>query len=201
MTSPQKDPKNEPVKVEKAATAAVPAAGGAKVVGSAPAPAPAGAQTGRRPPGAKEVIPFEWKLIGEANGLALTLFKAIEREDVEAQLERVQREGYYGNLRILGNTEKVKQPASPKSGKAVRKEAGTKTTIKVKKAAVKRQKVLKNPPATKAAASKPRPKPKPKTAKASKAKATRKSAKKKTAAKKAVRKKSAKKKAARKSRR
>ncbi len=65
----------------------------------------------RKPAGAKEVIPFQWKLIGEAHGVALTLFKAIERADVEAQLERVNREGYYRNLRILELAEKVKQPS------------------------------------------------------------------------------------------
>ncbi len=65
----------------------------------------------RKAPGAKEVPAFEWKLVGEANKLALTLFKAVEREDVEAQRARVDREGYYKNLRIMGIDEKIIQPS------------------------------------------------------------------------------------------
>ncbi len=79
-----------------------------------------GQQTGtqpvvKRPLGAKEIIPFEWKLLAKSGGLVLTLFKAIEREDVEAQLERVRREGYYTNLRIAGADEKVKQTKNAKA--------------------------------------------------------------------------------------
>lgn len=79
-----------------------------------------GEQTGtqpvvKRPLGAKEIIPFEWKLLAKSGGLVLTLFKAIEREDVEAQLERVRREGYYTNLRIAGADEKVKQVKNAKA--------------------------------------------------------------------------------------
>lgn len=79
-----------------------------------------GGQTGtppvvKRPLGAKEIIPFEWKLLARSSGLVLTLFKAIEREDVEAQLERVRREGYYTNLRIVGADEKVKQAKNAKA--------------------------------------------------------------------------------------
>ena len=50
---------------------------GAKAIDAIPA--------GKKTLGQKEVIPFEWKLIGDAEGYSLTLFKAIEREEVEAQ--------------------------------------------------------------------------------------------------------------------
>ncbi len=81
------------------------------------APAKPGA-TAHRSSTAKEVIPFEWKLVGESEGFALTLFKSVEREDVDAQFERVNRDGYYSNLRILGADDKVKQPTSAKARKA-----------------------------------------------------------------------------------
>ena len=48
---------------------------------------PDAAKVGRKPAGTKEIVPFEWKLIGESHGLALTLFKAVAREDVESLLE------------------------------------------------------------------------------------------------------------------
>lgn len=78
----------------------------------ATAPAPAKAPGVRRGPGAKEVIPFEWKVVGEARGLTLTLFKAIEREEVEAHLARLTNDGYYKKLRILDNSTRVKQTAT-----------------------------------------------------------------------------------------
>jgi len=75
------------------------------------AAAPAGgAVGGKRSLGVKEVIPFAWKLIGRSGDLFLTLFKAIEREDVEAQLERVRAEGYYVDLRVLEANAPIKQP-------------------------------------------------------------------------------------------
>ncbi len=89
----------------------------------------------RRGPGTKEVIPFGWKLVGEANGLALTLFKAIERDDVEAQEERVRREGYYLKLRILANDDPVKQ--SSVFRKSVDSHRGTRTIIPKKTATKK----------------------------------------------------------------
>lgn len=67
----------------------------------------------KKPLGVKEVIPFKWKLVGTAHHTTLTLFKAVEREDVEAQLERVQREGYYTDLRIFEKDAKVVQPKQP----------------------------------------------------------------------------------------
>lgn len=75
-------------------------------------PAAAPVRVIRKGPGAKEVIPFEWKLVGESRGLTITLFKAIEREEVEAHLLRLQDDGYYKKLRILDNNAKLTQSAS-----------------------------------------------------------------------------------------
>jgi hypothetical protein len=93
---------------DKGATQAAerPAGQGAAVPGTRPA------QVGRRHAGAKEVIPFKWKLVGESYGAILTLFKSVEREESEAQLQRVQRDGYYTELRILDIDEEIKQPPS-----------------------------------------------------------------------------------------
>lgn len=100
---------------------------------------------------AKEVIPFEWKLIGESEGFALTLFKSVEREDVDAQFERVQRDGYYTDLRILGADDKVKQPTSTKARKARQTAKVTKEieeSVKARLAAAKATKVTKKAPAS-----------------------------------------------------
>jgi len=81
------------------------------------APAAHGPVAGKRALGVKEPIIFKWKLIGTSNGMALTLFKAVEREDVDAQFERIQREGYYTDLKILDAEAKVEQPTQPKGTK------------------------------------------------------------------------------------
>lgn len=65
--------------------------------------------TPRRQLGVKEPIIFKWKLLGSAGDLMLTLFKSTEREDVDAQFERVQREGYYKDLKIVEADAKVPQ--------------------------------------------------------------------------------------------
>jgi len=70
------------------------------------------APTVRRGMAAKEVIPFAWKLVGYSCGTAVTLFKAVERDDVEVQLLRVQRDGYYKDLKVLDVNTKVVQPAT-----------------------------------------------------------------------------------------
>jgi hypothetical protein len=75
------------------------------------APAP----SGRKALGGKEVIPFKWKLLAVADGLTLTLFKAVEREDVEAQLDRLRNEAYYSDLRIVGIEEKITQAKDAKA--------------------------------------------------------------------------------------
>ena len=113
--------------------------------GSTPPPA-------KKPLGAKEVIPFAWKLVGESQGMILTLFKAIERAEVEAQLQRVAKEGYYINLRILEADAKIVQPKPPQAKKPAKitKKAVKKTR---KKKAAKAAKV-KEKAAGKAATSK-----------------------------------------------
>lgn len=143
------------------------------------APAP----VGRKPAGVKEVIPFEWKLVGESHELALTLFKAIVREDVDAQFERVHREGYYRNLRVLGIDEKVEQPSPAKSRRTVKKPTNKKVTTRTakrKRAASKTG----GPKRTSKASASSRRGGRAKAAKTSKVKVTATSAKKATAAKK-----------------
>jgi len=79
-----------------------------------PAAPTAGPVPGKRALGTKEPIIFKWKLIGTSNNATLTLFKAVEREDVDAQFERTQKEAYYTNLKILEADAKVEQPVQPK---------------------------------------------------------------------------------------
>jgi len=81
------------------------------------APAVHGPVAGKRALGVKEPIIFKWKLIGTSNNMTLTLFKAVEREDVDAQFERTHREGYYTDLKILDAEAKVEQPTQPKGTK------------------------------------------------------------------------------------
>lgn len=88
----------------------------------------------RRAPGTKEVIPFVWKLVGESRGAILTLFKSVERDEVESQLERLRRDGYYTDLRILDVNEKIEQPASAKKQLKAAKKVATKTTARTSKA-------------------------------------------------------------------
>lgn len=61
-------------------------------------------------PRKKEVPSFEWKLIGYADGLTLTLLKSVEHKDVEAQLNRLQSEGHYLGLAIYPIDAKVPPP-------------------------------------------------------------------------------------------
>ncbi len=77
----------------------------AAVLGAVPA-----GPSARRSLGVKEPIIFKWKIIGLSEGMFLTLFKSVEREEVDSQLERLQKEGYYRDLRILEANEKVEQP-------------------------------------------------------------------------------------------
>ncbi|GEM_PF-3500277 len=123
---------DEPLELEDAPLADVPDA-------VLPIEGPVAVVPGKKPVGVKEIIPFAWKLVGQANGLYLTLFKSIEREDSDAQLERVQRDGYYTNLRVMPVNEKIEQPKPAKSAKktdaAHSKEAlktfGTRTVAKL----------------------------------------------------------------------
>ncbi len=96
----------------------------------------------KSPLGAKEIPPFEWKLLGTVNYATLTLFKSVERADSEAQMERVLRDGYYKDLKIVGVNDKVVQPKLPAAmrKKAAAKEkkatsAAAKSSKKSKKAA------------------------------------------------------------------
>jgi len=77
----------------------------------------AGPIAGKRALGVKEPIIFKWKLVGTSHNATLTLFKAVEREDVDAQFDRTLREGYYTDLKILEADAKVDQPAQPKGTK------------------------------------------------------------------------------------
>ncbi len=55
----------------------------------------------------KEPPAFAWKLTGYADGLTLTLLKCVERKDAEAQLVRLEKEGYYTGLLISALTDPV----------------------------------------------------------------------------------------------
>ena len=138
---------------------------------------------GRRAPGAKEVIPFAWKLIGTSADLTVTLFKAIEKVDVEAQLERLRRDGYYKNLEVLDVDAVVvqrvpaKKSARPKSvpAKAVAsaKASASAAPAKKKISAGKSAATSKTKSAAKKALSapdEPKSKKKPKTGSATKKK-------------------------------
>jgi hypothetical protein len=63
-------------------------------------------------PRQKEGPGFEWKLVGYADGLTLTLLKSVEHKDVEAQLNRLQSEGYYDGLAIYPIDASVPPPPS-----------------------------------------------------------------------------------------
>ncbi|HNQ22057.1 MAG TPA: hypothetical protein PKK06_03085 [Phycisphaerae bacterium] len=73
----------------------------------------------KRSVGPKEAPPFTWKLVGESSGLVVTLFKATDRAEVEGQLERVRKDGYYTNLQVVpieptpGAAKQVKVGKSP----------------------------------------------------------------------------------------
>lgn len=79
----------------------------------------------RRAPGQKEVIPFAFKVCGYSfDGHTLTLFKSVERTDCEAQLARLQAEGYYENLGVYGINDPVPEsPAARKLRAAAAKKA------------------------------------------------------------------------------
>ncbi len=82
-----------------------------------------------RPGAPAEPPPFRWKLVGQSAGVAVTLIKCIEREEVEAQLVRLLEEGYYRELNIVpidpsaaprpapAATKADKPAAEPKPGK------------------------------------------------------------------------------------
>lgn len=71
----------------------------------------------KRSLGVKEPIEFKFKVIGRAAGMILTLFKAVERPDADAQFERLSKEGYYKDLQVVEASMKIEQPPQPKSSK------------------------------------------------------------------------------------
>jgi hypothetical protein len=108
----------------------------------------------RRNYSVKEPPAFKWKIAGYVNGLTVTLLKAVERDEVEAQLERLQAEGYYRGVDIYPIEAKV--PPDPlaarfaREEKAARRLAAPKPTRKPAKAVT-----------AKAPVPKPKLKPKP----------------------------------------
>lgn len=111
----------------------------APVVG-VPASAPGGPVPGRKSLGVKEPIVFKWKVVGRSGHMNVTLFKSVEREEADAQLERLTRDGYYTNLLIMEAAAKVEQPPQPKevkkpkakeSAKPVEREAAKSTPIRI----------------------------------------------------------------------
>lgn len=103
----------------------------APVVGL-PASAPGGPVPGRKSLGVKEPIVFNWKIVGRSGHMNVTLFKSVEREEVEAQLERLTRDGYYTHLQILEAKAVVEQPPQPKEAKKAKvKEAPAKAPERV----------------------------------------------------------------------
>jgi hypothetical protein len=92
----------------------------------------------RRAPGQKEVIPFAWKVCGYASdGCTLTFFKSVERADCEAQLERLQREGYYTGLAIYKIDETPPPAVMPKKAPAPKAAKRAAAETPAKKASAK----------------------------------------------------------------
>ncbi len=84
--------------------------------------------------------------MGRSGDMFLTLFKAVEREEVEAQLERLGKESYYRDLRILDADTVVPQSPSVRA--------------KIKQAIAQVKKPIKLPTTKKAPSAKPKKAPK-----------------------------------------
>ncbi len=159
-------------------------------------PASPAAQSGapvKKALGAKEVIPLAWKLVGVTPDAAVTLFKAIEKEDVEAQYARLIKDPYYKDLRILPVDAKVTQPKAAKAAKTGPKSKPSEVNSSDSKAGAKRKKSAASKKTvvseSKLIKIKSTAKPEKKTKKVKAAKASKKTAKatkKKTPAKKKV---------------
>lgn len=54
---------------------------------------------------------MEWKLVGVSSGMPVTLMKCTDRTEAEAQLQRLENERYYENLKIFPIAEEV--PLTP----------------------------------------------------------------------------------------
>lgn len=85
-----------------------------EILEAAPAAAPV---PGRKALGVKEPIIFKWKIVGHSRGVAVTLFKSVEREEADLQIERLIKDGYYAHLEIMDANAKVIQPDAPKEPK------------------------------------------------------------------------------------
>lgn len=109
----------------------------------------------------KEPPPFKWKLMGYVDGYTVTLLKAIEREDAEAQLLRLQEEGYYRGLEIYPIDAKV--PADPDAGR-IHRERKAKEKTAAREAAAK-ESARRSAAAKRSSPSKPARKPAAKAAK------------------------------------
>ena len=162
---PVTSPKTEPQKPKDNAT---------------PVAAPNAPVPGRRQLGVKEPIIFKWKLIGDAHDAVLTLYKSVEREDTEAQFNRLQGDVLYKNLRILDIDAKIVQPKAAKAFiknavAVARKKTALREAAKAKKAVPAKPAVAKKK--TKAVV---KIKAKKKVAKKAKKKAAKKSPEKKT---------------------
>jgi hypothetical protein len=154
--------KSEPEPIDATPDASPEVVPGAPVIDAAPGPP-------KRSVGPKELPPFEWKVIGESYGAIVTLYKSIEREDADAQLERLERDGYYAKLRIVEAKEVIKQPASardtiipPKSFKTPAPQPAAARRTSKKTAPRKAEKVAPPKPRPKTAAQKTARKPAPK---------------------------------------
>lgn len=88
--------------------------------------------------------------MGRSGDMFLTLFKAVEREEVEAQLERLGKDSYYRDLRILDADTVVPQSPSVRA--------------KIKQAIAQVKKPIKMSATKKAPPAKPKKAPKPTTA-------------------------------------
>ena len=98
----------------------------------------------------KEVPACKWRLMGRSGDMVLTLFKAVEREEVEAQLERLGKDSYYRDLRILDADTVVPQSPSVRA--------------KIKQAIAQVKKPIKMSATKKAPPAKPKKAPNPTTA-------------------------------------
>ncbi len=185
-------PNNEPAKDKSGdANATKSGASPKEGTGSSTATAPA-----RRPLGAKEIIPFAWKLVGTCQNTVLTLFKTVDRVEAEGQLARVQDDCYYTDLRVLENDTKVVQPKGAKAAKvapraaeqaAKKKKEPAKATHKAKRPAKKTILAARKVPTTGKAPAASKASPATKTSpKKTRAKSVKKSAKKKNAKKKSA---------------
>lgn|GEM_PF-2170202 len=175
----------------------------------------AAVETQKEPPparktlGTKEVIPFEWKVIGRSGEMILTLFKSVERADADAHYARLDNDGAYKDLQVVAINHKIVQSKSVKEqfvakafrdkedvggrGGSAKKSAGR---VRAKKTPKKETRITSKKTLKKTAAKSTRPTSKKAVKKAAKktAKRSETTAKKKASTKKAATKKTVKKK-------